>query len=153
MIIYYFPYELDSDYDRPSLKRPLKMLDAFKKIIRNDGVVEAIGKTRNLTVHKILNDFKRNQTDEIDFVYMESINKPLFFQCIVEKKCNIFADYFFFWQCKKKNIPLVIFYRDARWANIRYRTVVPIYLFYFLIRTVHIIRRRRINNEKVKWHC
>ena len=109
MNVFFFPYELNEGQDRPSQKRPLKMLNAFKTISINGGVIEVVGKARGLMINQIQKNMKNGLTDDIEFVYVESINKPLFIQCIFEKKVNIFSDYLFFWQCKKKNIPLVVF--------------------------------------------
>lgn len=132
MFVFYFPYELNEKYDRPSLKRPLKMLNAFKEITIKGHVIEAIGKSRDLAIHQIQKDIKNGMKDEIELVYVESINKPLFLQRIMERKINIFGDYFFFWRCKKNNVPLAIFYRDALWVTKRFRTLVPRYSYYFL---------------------
>lgn len=129
MNIFFFPYELNEKQNRPSQTRPLKMLNAFKT---NGGVIEVVGKARDLMIDQIQKNLKRGLCDDIEFVYVESINKPLFVQCIFEKKINIFSDYLFFLKCKRNDIPLVVFYRDARWISKRYKTLVPKYSYHIL---------------------
>lgn len=132
MIVFFFPYELNATDDRPSLKRPLKMLDALKKIAKTGQVLELIGSSRDLKIKRIQPLIKNDPVRAIEFVYVESINKPLFLQRIFERKINIFGDYCFFWQCKKHNIPLTMFYRDALWVSKQFRDLTPKYTYYFL---------------------
>lgn len=123
MIAFYFPYSITQQSSKPSILRPTKMFHAFKKLNKYQSIIDLTGKKRNLNYNCALMD------EKINYIYFESINKPLLIQCLLEKKLNFLQDYIFFWKCRKKKIPMAIFYRDAYWATEKFSGTVSFFLY------------------------
>ncbi|MCU7937766.1 MAG: hypothetical protein KZQ64_10875 [gamma proteobacterium symbiont of Bathyaustriella thionipta] len=129
MVVFYFPYDTKGIHNKPGRIRPVKLLEAFKKKYGKNNIIEVTGKERNETFETVYQYFDIN---DIDFVYIESINKPLLLQNLFEGKINLLSDYMFFWKCKKNNIPLCYFYRDAHWLEEHFKESVPFFIYPFL---------------------
>ena len=115
-IIFHVPLKLDRQHASASQIRPLKMMEAFKKIGYHVDVIEGDGKNRKTQIrqikHKIL------QGTHYDFMYSESSTMPT----LLTEKHHLplypLLDFNFFHFCQKHNIPIGLFYRDIHWCFI-----------------------------------
>ncbi|MCW8930056.1 MAG: hypothetical protein OQL19_07470 [Gammaproteobacteria bacterium] len=106
LFAYIYPYDLDGSSNKASTIRPTLMLKAFKSIC-NKELIAQLGQKR----------FYNLKEQGIKGLYLESINRPFFIQCLLEKRINIFSDYLYIRSLKQSGVKLSIYYRDAFWAG------------------------------------
>lgn len=94
--------------------RPIKMLEAFKKIGYDVDVVDGYGKARKNKIIEIKNNIKSGI--KYDFLYSESSTMPT----LLTEKHHLpiypLLDFSFFLFCKNNGIKIGLFYRDIYWC-------------------------------------
>lgn len=108
LLVFYFPYLLETKAKKGSQVRPLSLFNSLKNKL-GESILLSSGKERNKTVTKNLS--------HISHFYMESINRPLFINKLINKELNFLSDYILLIKLKKRGVKLSIFYRDAYWAK------------------------------------
>lgn len=115
-VAFAYPYDLHVRIDRPSHLRPSHMYSAMSAIV-GDELISCLGKNR----------FSRVNTSNITSLYMESINRPLKIQKLLEGRIDIYSDYKALRMLKKRGVKLSIFYRDGYWAGDLYEKQMPLF--------------------------
>lgn len=123
--IFHYPNPLDYTVGVGSAARPCKILESFKK---NGYIVDEItgyGKERK----KKINGIKKNMEQGLkyDFLYSECLTYPTLLSEKNHFPLYPFLDFAFFKHCKKRGIPIGLFYRDAHWLFDFYRNTIPWY--------------------------
>lgn len=106
-IIFVYPYEQIKSSNKASQIRPYKMENAFK-LFFDKKLIVSTGKRRFKNI---------SNKENISALYMESINRPLFIQRLIEKDWHLFSDYWNLWRLKRRGVKLAVFYRDGFWAG------------------------------------
>lgn len=112
-IIFHHPLPLDPYAKSASGIRPLRMLQAFKDLGYEVDLVTGYVKERKKAIRSIKEKIKKGF--KYDFVYAESSTMPAVMTEPHHLPLNPFFDFLFFRFCKKKNIPIGLFYRDIYW--------------------------------------
>lgn len=110
-----YPYDLHVHTDRASHLRPRHMYSALSDVL-NGELISCLGKNR----------FRGDSIKNISSLYMESINRPLRIQKIMEGKIDLNSDYKILRSLKDNGVKLAIYYRDAYWAGDLYKQHMPI---------------------------
>lgn len=112
-IIYHTPFELSSSSATGSGIRPIKMLNAFKKVGADVTIVAGTAKERARIIerinHNLINGMK------YDFCYSESPSLPTLLTEKHRFPLHPFLDFNFFKNLKLYNVPIGLFYRDIYW--------------------------------------
>lgn len=111
--IFHVPFPLKDDLFSGSSVRPIRILNAFKKIGYEVEVVSGYGEERKKNIKRIKEEIK--QGIKFDFLYSESSTMPT---TLTEKRhfpVYPFLDYSFFSYCRRRRIPIGLFYRDIYW--------------------------------------
>jgi len=120
--IFHVPFPLQENPSSGSSVRPIRMLNAFRKIGYEVEVVSGYGEKRKRNIKTIKEKIK--QGIKFDFVYSESSTMPT----VLTEKHHFpiypFLDYSFFNFCKRKRIPVGLFYRDIYWKFDFYKKTV-----------------------------
>lgn len=121
-IIFHLPFEIDRTRFSASQIRPLKMLEAFKKI--GYDVFEVMGNTKNRkkSVEKLKESFSRGAVYE--FCYSESSTMPTLLTDNNNLPNAPLLEVNFFSLLQKNKVPIGIFYRDIYWKFNFYRKSV-----------------------------
>lgn len=113
-MIFHIPLKINRERSSASQIRPLKMIEAFKKVGFEVDLVEGYGKERKKQIKKI----KKNILDGIEyqFLYSESSTMPTLLTEKHHFPIYPFLDFSFFSFCKKHGIRIGLFYRDIYWC-------------------------------------
>jgi len=111
-MIFHFPLKLDYEAKEASGIRPIKMLNAFKEAGYEVIEITGYSTARKRKIRKIKNEITYGK--KIDFVYSET--SPVLPSMLTDPHhFPSFVDLCFFYFCKRKNIPIGLFYRDIYW--------------------------------------
>lgn len=123
--IFHVPNYIDQTAASGSSVRPKKMLEAFQKKGYQVDYVMGYGKERKKQIEQIKKNIKNGIN--YDFIYAESSTMPT----ILTEKDHFprypFLDFSFFKFCRKRGIPIGLFYRDIQWKFDFYKSEVPFY--------------------------
>ena len=153
--IFHVPNHIDDNGSSGSQVRPKKMIQAFKSIGYDVDVIMGYGAERKKLIKEIKH--RINKGEKYEFLYSESSTMPTI---LTEKKhlplypC---LDFNFFSFCRKKNIPIGLFYRDIFWKFPAYKEKNSLikYLFalqayrYDLIQYQKLVNKFYVANIKV----
>lgn len=112
-MIFHLPYPPNPKVPSGGNLRPLKMLEAFKKIGYVTDVVMGSGSLRRRQIREIKK--KINEGFHYDFLYSESSSMPTLLTQRHHWPTAPFLDFGFFRFCKQAAIPIGLFYRDIYW--------------------------------------
>lgn len=113
-MIFHIPFPFDFESKAASGIRPIKMLNAFKEIGYEVIEISGYSVERKRKIKAAKNEI--NNGKKIDFVYSESSTMPTLLTDSHHLPLHPFMDFGFFKFCKKKNIPIGLFYRDIYWV-------------------------------------
>lgn len=112
-LIFHHPLPLGACPNSASGIRPLRMLDAFRRLGVNVDVISGYSYERSEAItrikEKIKNGFK------YDLMYSECSTQPTILTDKHHLPIRPLLDSGFFYTCKKNNIPIALFYRDIYW--------------------------------------
>lgn len=121
-MIFHIPNSINLGYSSGSQLRPIKMLNAFRKIGYHVDVVMGDVSSRKKQIKKIKQEILKGE--HYEFLYSESSTMPT----ILTEKHHLpvapFLDFRFFSFCKKYNIKIALFYRDIHWKFEQYTNSV-----------------------------
>lgn len=133
-MIFHIPFKINKYILSGSQIRPLKMLKAFQDIGYSVDIVMGDGKERAKQIKRIKNQI--NSGKKYNFLYSESSTYPtLLASGKLHAFFNPMLDFNFFKFCRKKNIPIALFYRDIHWRFPHFKTKksnIKRILFYLL---------------------
>lgn len=117
--IFHYPGPIQDSPVTGSGVRPRKMLEAFYTLGFDVTVVSGYSRERK----KIMRQIADNMSSGVkyEFVYSESTTMPTALSDEDHLPRNPFMDEFFLGYCKKNNVPVGLFYRDAYWKFDYYR--------------------------------
>ncbi|MCD8410898.1 hypothetical protein [Tenacibaculum finnmarkense] len=118
-IIFHIPNKINKNLASGSQIRPIKMLNAFKKIGYQVDVVMGDVKQRKQQINQIKNNIK--QGIKYSFLYSESSTMPTALTESHHLPVAPFLDFNFFKFCKKNEIKIGLFYRDIHWRFEQYK--------------------------------
>lgn len=124
-IIFHCPFVLKDNAKSASGIRPLKMLEAFKKLGYQVDIVSGDSNSRKQSINEIRKKIKAGKI--YDFLYSESSTMPTALTDSHHLPLNPFLDFNFFKFIKSKNIPIGLFYRDIHWLFDHYGIGMPWY--------------------------
>ena len=112
-IIFHHPLPLDENPNSASRIRPLRILEAFKKLGCRVDLVTGFSAERK----KKINTIKKNIQNGIkyDLLYSESSTMPTILTDPHHLPLHPFMDWLFFKFCNNNGIPIGLFYRDIYW--------------------------------------
>lgn len=113
-IVFHYPLPLNDNAKSASGIRPVKMLRAFREAGIDVDVVAGFGAERSACIKKVKDNIKNGVV--YDFVYSESSTMPTTLTEPHHLPTHPFLDFYFFLFCKKKHIPIGLFYRDIYWC-------------------------------------
>ncbi len=122
--IYHYPQPI-GEQSAGSSVRPFMILNALKKIGYCVDEITGYGKERKARIDNVIK--KIDKGVKYDFLYSESLTDPTL---LAEKNhfpTHPIMDYKLWKCCKKKNIPVGLFYRDIYWKYPVYKKQVPLY--------------------------
>lgn len=111
--IFHYPGPLHENPEVGSEVRPVKMLRAFKDIGYDVELISGYSNERKKLIGKVKRNMKKGVRYE--FVYSESTTMPTALSDRDHLPRNIFLDEIFFRYCRRKGVPVGLFYRDAFW--------------------------------------
>jgi hypothetical protein len=112
-MIYHIPLPFDYESKSASGIRPIKMLNAFKELGYEVIEISGYSSERKRKIKNAKQAIKNGK--KIDFVYSESSTMPTLLTDPHHLPFHPFIDFGFFKFCKRKNIPIGLFYRDIYW--------------------------------------
>ena len=116
-LAFVYPYDLNVRSDRASHLRPHHMYSAMNAVLDGE-LITCLGKNR----------FSGGNLENISSLYMESINRPLKLQKIMEGKLDLNSDYKALRSLKNRGVRLAIYYRDAYWAGDLFKQKMPLFV-------------------------
>jgi glycosyltransferase involved in cell wall biosynthesis len=124
-IIFHHPLPLDENAKSASGIRPIRMLEAFRRIGYEVDLVVGYASQREMAIAQI----KRKVQEGIryDFVYSESSTMPMILTEKHHFPLHPLLDQSFFKFCKNHNIFIGLFYRDIYWRFKEYRASVSFF--------------------------
>ncbi len=156
--IFHIPNYINSSIASGSSLRPMKMLEAFRANGYDVDYIMGYGKERKNGIKEIKEKIKNGV--EYDFIYSESSTMPT----MLTEKNHLprypFLDFRFFRFCKKKDIPIGLFYRDIQWKFDFYKKEVPFYkrcvsipLYYYDLKKYRFLLDKLYlpSNDMKKW--
>jgi glycosyltransferase involved in cell wall biosynthesis len=121
-IIFHHPLPLDLNAKSASGIRPLRMLEAFRRIGYEVDLVVGYADERARAIAEVKRSVQCGV--KYDFVYSESSTMPTILTEKHHFPLHPLLDQSFFKFCKKQNIPIGLFYRDIYWRFKEYRARV-----------------------------
>lgn len=115
-MIFHIPVHIDDRRASTSNIRPIKLIEAFREIGYNVDVVEGYAAQRKDAIKKIKHKIREGV--KYDFLYSESSTMPTLLTERHHIPTHPFVDFHFFSFCKKRGIPIGLFYRDIYWRFI-----------------------------------
>ncbi|ENM1946004.1 glycosyltransferase [Citrobacter braakii] len=112
-IIFHHPLPLNENAKSASGIRPVRMLNAFRKLGCSVDLVTGYAVERKECIKDIKINIRKGK--RYDFVYSESSTMPTILTEEHHLPTHPMCDWFFFRFCKKNNIPIGLFYRDIYW--------------------------------------
>ena len=113
-MIFHIPLKINRERSSASQIRPLKMIEAFKKVGFEVDLVEGYGKERKKQIKKI----KKNILDGIEYQFLHCPCSTM--PTLLTEKHHFpiypILDFSFFSFCKKHGIRIGLFYRDIYWC-------------------------------------
>ena len=132
--IFHIPWKPDEKQNVAPDIRVLKISNALKSIGYEVETIWGWGKERKDRIKRIKNLI--NKGEKFDFIYSESSTYPTMLTEPHHLPTYPFLDFSFFSFCKKKNIPIGLFYRDVYWNSkevIRFNILKQWYSTFFHI--------------------
>lgn len=120
--IFHYPEPICDTPGIGSALRPNQMLAAFRAIGYEVDEITGYSEERREKIRIVMK--KISQGVKFDFVYSESINCPLLLADADHIPRHPTMDYKFFAYCKKRGIPVGLFYRDIHWMYPLYKKAV-----------------------------
>ena len=117
--IFHIPNHIDPTRASASQIRPMKMIEAFKKIGYQVDVVQGYGRERKQAIKEIKNRIKNGI--KYDFLYAESSTMPTLLTEKNHMPTYPFLDYGFFSFVRQHGIKIGLFYRDIYWKFNEYK--------------------------------
>ena len=117
--IFHIPNHIDPTRASASQIRPMKMIEAFKKIGYQVDVVQGYGRERKQAIKEIKNRIKNGI--KYDFLYAESSTMPTLLTEKNHMPTYPFLDYGFFSFVRQHGIKIGLFYRDIYWKFDEYK--------------------------------
>ena len=111
--IFHYPGPLREDPTVGSEVRPVKMLQAFKDLGYEVELITGYSNSRREKIEQVKRNIRKGV--RYDFVYAESTTMPTALSDRDHLPRNPFLDERFFSYCRRKGIPVGLFYRDAYW--------------------------------------
>ena len=123
-IIFHIPQTLSNNPVSGSDLRPVKMLESFHAL---GNVTEVTGSLKSRK--KIINEIKKriNKGEKFDCLYSESNTMPTALCEPHHLPLRPFMDIRFLKFCRKKGIPISLFYRDIHWKFEHYKKKVKLW--------------------------
>ncbi len=118
-MVFHHPLPLDYNSRSASGIRPIKMLNAFKKLGYEVDLATGYSNDRKLAVRNIVNNIKNGI--KYDFCYSESSTMPTLLCDKNHFPLHPFLDFYFFKILKTNDIPIGLFYRDIYWLFPEYK--------------------------------
>lgn len=112
-IIFHHPLPLNENAKSASGIRPMRMLNAFRKLGCNIDLVTGYAAEREKSIKKIKMNIRQGK--HYDLVYSESSTMPTILTEKHHFPTHPMCDWLFFRFCKKNDIPVGLFYRDIYW--------------------------------------
>src|SRR5690554_6207824 len=135
-MIFHLPYKPDSNKASASQIRPYKMIGAFRELGYNVVLIMGTAHERKEEIGLIKKRIMAG--DVFDFIYSESSTMPTLLTESHHLPLYPTMDFGFLRFCKRKGIPIGLFYRDIHWKFDHYelgkysiKRVIS-YLFYKL---------------------
>jgi len=122
-MIFHYPFPLPEAGTSGSKVRLTHMIGAFGDLGYEVEMVSGYVDQRKSSIRRLIEQEKKGK--EFDFVYSESSTLPT-----LMSKRNIvdpFLDFEFFGWCRRKSIPIGLFYRDIHWKFNQYKISTPWY--------------------------
>lgn len=111
--IFHYTGPLQEDPTVGSEVRPVKMLQAFKDLGYEVELITGYSNARKKRIKQVKRNIRKGVS--YDFVYSECTTMPTALSDSDHLPRNLFLDEHFFSYCRKKGIPVGLFYRDAFW--------------------------------------
>lgn len=111
--IYHYPNPIVEKPGIGSALRPYQMLNAFRELGYEVETVTGYSTERKKKIREVQKKIKSGV--QYDFVYSESVNDPTILTDRDHIPRHPFMDFRFFAFCRKKGIPVGLFYRDIHW--------------------------------------
>ena len=129
--IFHYPGPLQEDPTVGSEVRPVKMLQAFKDLGYEVELITGYSNARKKRIDQVKRNIRKGAS--YDFVYSECTTMPTALSDSDHLPRNLFLDERFFSYCRKKGIPVGLFYRDAYWKFPYYKERVARWIPYVTI--------------------
>lgn len=129
--IFHYPGPLVANPVVGSEVRPAMMLKAFRDLGYEVDVISGYSQERKGLIKKVKENIEAGT--HYDFLYSESTTMPTALSDRDHLPRNPFLDEQFFSYCRKKKIPVGLFYRDAYWRFSYYRERVKKWVPYVTI--------------------
>lgn len=123
--IFHYPHPLVVNPSAGSQLRPKMMLEAFERIGYSVDAVSGYGRERKAKIKTIKHNIKNGII--YDFMYSESLTQPTLLAEEDHIPRHPILDFEFFKFCKRKHVPIGLFYRDMHWKFDVYKQAVPFY--------------------------
>ena len=112
-MIFHVPFRLEPNSAFANDIRPIKMLEAFRAIGYEVDVIQGDGRERKAAVSVVRRHIDEGTT--YSFVYSECGSLPTSLTGSSKRPRHPFFDLAFLWRCRRKGIPVGLFYRDVYW--------------------------------------
>lgn len=124
-VIVHVPYHINKSHPSGTYLRPLEMVSAFNEMGFKVDFIHGYGSERKKLINQVKKRIKGGR--KYEFIYSESPTEPT----LLTEKHHLpvypFLDFGFFSFCKKRNIPIGLFYRDIYWAFSFFEGRIPWY--------------------------
>lgn len=113
-ILIHYPFKIDRSRAAASQLRPQKIVDSFIKMGYEVHLIEGYGKERKQKINEIRRAIRNGV--KFDFMYSECNTTPTLLTEKHHYPTYPFLDFAFFKFCRKREIPIGLFYRDIYWC-------------------------------------
>jgi len=117
VMVYHVPYRLNHEGASASAIRPVKMRQAFADLGYEVIEISGVSRERKAAIAKLKQ--RIDQGLEVQFIYSESSTQPNAFTDPYFSLYGYFDTAFLAW-CRRRGIPVGLFYRDIYWLYPRY---------------------------------
>ena len=112
-MVFHLPQRIGVNGRSASGIRPVKMMEAFRKIGYQVDIISGSSYQRKIAIKKIKMQMRSGVV--YDFVYSESSTMPTALTDVHHLPVRPFLDFGFFRFCRRLNVPVLLFYRDIYW--------------------------------------
>lgn len=112
-IIVHLPFKINFSHPSGPNVRPLKIIDAYKKLGYDVILIEGSATQRKCQIENIKKEY--NSGKRFKYIYSESSTMPTLLTEKHHLPTHPFVDFSFFGWANDKNIPIGLFYRDVYW--------------------------------------